>query len=80
MYQRYEDGRIPRSDILSDIASRCGVSVEQLLSGNTPPPQETVAFWQAKAASLEAKLDNVNEAMALILEGVKRLQKAMATQ
>lgn len=33
VYQRYEDGRIPAAGILSDIAKRCGVSVEWLLTG-----------------------------------------------
>jgi len=34
-YQHYEDGRIPRSDIISDIAQRCGVTVDWLL-GRSP--------------------------------------------
>lgn len=38
-YQHYENGRIPRSDILSDIARLCDVSVEWLLGrDDTPPP------------------------------------------
>lgn len=32
VYQRYEDGRIPRSDVLSVIANRLSVTVEWLLS------------------------------------------------
>lgn len=34
VYQRYEDGRIPRANILSVIAERCGVSFEYLLGDN----------------------------------------------
>jgi transcriptional regulator with XRE-family HTH domain len=31
VYQRYEEGRVPRHDILSVIAARCGVTVDWLL-------------------------------------------------
>jgi len=35
VYQRYEEGRVPRANILSVIAERCGVSIEYLL-GDSP--------------------------------------------
>ena len=35
VYQRYEEGRVPRANILSVIAERCGVSIESLL-GDSP--------------------------------------------
>jgi transcriptional regulator with XRE-family HTH domain len=34
VYQRYEEGRVPRANILSVIAERCGVSIEYLLGDN----------------------------------------------
>jgi predicted transcriptional regulator len=33
LYQRYEEGRTPRSDILSVIATKCNKTVEWLLAG-----------------------------------------------
>lgn len=44
VYQRYEDGRVPRADTLSVIAERLNVSVKWLLSGDSirhegDPPQ-----------------------------------------
>ncbi len=38
VYQRYEDGRIPRSNCLSVIASKCGVTIEWLLGESSSPP------------------------------------------
>jgi len=34
VYQRYEEGRIPRANTLSVIAERCGVRIEYLLCNN----------------------------------------------
>lgn len=38
VYQRYEDGRVPRADTLSVIAERLNVSVRWLLSGEEVSP------------------------------------------
>jgi len=37
-YQHYEDGRIPRSDILGIISERCGVTVDWLLGREDAHP------------------------------------------
>jgi len=42
VYQRYEDGRVPRHDYLSVIAEKCGVSVDWLLGRN--PPERRIKF------------------------------------
>jgi transcriptional regulator with XRE-family HTH domain len=34
VYQRYEEGRIPRANTLSVIAERCGIRIEDLLCDN----------------------------------------------
>ena len=34
VYQRYEEGRVPRASNLSAIAERCGVTIEYLLGDN----------------------------------------------
>jgi transcriptional regulator with XRE-family HTH domain len=37
-YQRYENGRMPRADVLSAMSVRLDMTVDQLLSGNISTP------------------------------------------
>jgi transcriptional regulator with XRE-family HTH domain len=66
-YQRYENGRMPRADVLSAISSRLKISVEQLIScpvtdhsDETAEVREPPAAYSAPAESADAsRLDEV---------------------
>jgi transcriptional regulator with XRE-family HTH domain len=83
-YQHYEDGRIPRSDILGTIAERCGVSIDWLLGrDDSPPPTLSVELHDRGVMKLEkgqAKTEtpvNIGESQ-LRDRGVLKLEKGQA--
>lgn len=67
---RYELGRVPKPDVLDDIASKCGVSVNWLLGS------ETGGVDQGKIRSLLTRVVKKNPATAL--EQLDETVKAMA--
>jgi len=54
VYQRYEDGRMPRADVLSDIAKRLNLTVEQLISEPMSLTRETRGDQACKVLACEA--------------------------
>ena len=79
MYHRYELGQIPKNENLRVIASKCGVTVDSLLSSKQPVTgnNDGNAYWSKRVDELEAKLEMVSEALKLILQGTETLRKAV---
>jgi transcriptional regulator with XRE-family HTH domain len=81
VYQRYEEGRVPRHDILSVIAERCGVTVDWLL-GRTEEKKEKFSESGMSGADRERYLAEVeakgkpenNLFLAMILRRLEDLQ------
>jgi Predicted transcriptional regulators len=76
VYQRYEDGRIPRADALQTIAERLSVSVEWLVSGNSPPigNSQTDIDWRSRAIEAERKLESIKAVVRSLTDCVNRLE------
>jgi len=79
MYHRYELGQIPKNENLKVIAGKCGVTVDSLLSGKEVVigSNDETAYWSKRVDELEAKLEMVSQALALILQGTETLRKAV---
>lgn len=78
VYQRYEDGRIPRAEYLSVIADKCGTTVEELLHPPTgrmlmreDGPCYTVEKVAVVGADRVAKFQHLEEAVAALEENFK---------
>jgi transcriptional regulator with XRE-family HTH domain len=54
-YQRYENGRMPRADVLSVISKRLNMTVDQLLSGNDPPIAPSCVYPLANTGAAEVR-------------------------
>jgi transcriptional regulator with XRE-family HTH domain len=67
-YQRYENGRMPRADVLSDISVRLGMTVDELLSGNSQNPTSPTATHcrYPEACDIQAEFGQVREELASV--------------
>ena len=67
-YQRYENGRMPRADVLSDISARLGMTVDELLSGNSQNPTSPTATHcrYPEACDIQAEFGQVREELASV--------------
>ena len=81
VYQRYEEGRVPRHDNLAVISEKCGVSVDWLIgrSNETGKPYGTVpdgytVQWEPQS-NMRARGMARSDITALITEGVALLDK-----
>jgi transcriptional regulator with XRE-family HTH domain len=67
-YQRYENGRMPRADVLSAMSARLDMTVDQLLSGNistpTAPPPTPCRY--PEACDLEREFSQVRDELTSV--------------
>ncbi len=67
-YQRYENGRMPRADVLSAISARLNMTVDELLSGNSQTPTSPTANHcrYPEACDIQAEFGLVREELASV--------------
>jgi transcriptional regulator with XRE-family HTH domain len=76
-YGRYEDGRIPSTVILSQIANRCGVTVDWLLGRDDTPLSKNTADDFVKGVNEVAKGSRMLKTLenSTSLRGLTKLEK-----